>query len=39
MLAMTLNSLRVAPDRKPIGLPPRALRVLRALVERGGRGS
>jgi alkylhydroperoxidase family enzyme len=39
MLAMTLISLRVAPDPAPIGLPPRALRALRALVERGGRGS
>jgi AhpD family alkylhydroperoxidase len=34
MLAMTLNALRVAPDRTSTAPPPRALRVLQSLIER-----
>lgn len=36
MLAMTLNSLRVAPDPLPAGPPPRAARWLQAAARRRG---
>jgi AhpD family alkylhydroperoxidase len=35
MVAMTLNALAVEPDPLPAGPPPRAVRVLQAIVERG----
>jgi AhpD family alkylhydroperoxidase len=35
MLAMTLNALAVEPDPLPAGPPPRAVRALQAIVERG----
>ncbi len=41
MLAMTLNSLRVAPDGPPTKTPPRLLRAAQARIERrssGGKG-
>ena len=38
MLAMTLNSLRVAPDGPPTKTPPRVLRAAQARIERRGSG-